>query len=807
MIDKLFFKALLNEVILLIGYTHFSNISNMNFNIGIKQNTLRVIIAGFFFLIIPTVLYACSNSVKSIKTGPYTLSFKQSKDGFGIIFLNDNMETYSQLAPARITIRANDTISIGNYIEKEYASSYQSVVKFDNQWIATAEITTAKGSVFGIEDKYTLLKEGVFLMYRQVEIKVARVEDVGFASTVSFASASDSGKSTDYEYFIPSILYRNTSEVRETAVAADLNVDRMYVKETRSGLPMAMLLEKKSGNILTLMHYKPNINVANNCGGGSSGEVNDELQYGSIGYTTCPVLSVDFHYPCAEGPRTYEGGTRVNGNSPVWSKRYHKVKSGNSHAYSIAMIPDSNIDYKDAMVYSFTTGYSIEEPRIVSMNMDTVYQQNIELFQAEYKQFGTGLVIAAGLPWSLNLPEGTNTEGVSFQMGFVGQQIAVGYHMYRYGLNSNDYETKRKGRAIVDFWMSDGIMSTYFPTVWWDPADNQTAGQRRNYPCFLRCFVDGMEGLLDAYRISVAYGEPQEQWNSTLKRVASNLVDKQNEDGSFYRAYRPDGEIETGGDRNTLGDSKLNTPVTVRFLVKMFEHTGEEKYKTAAIRAAEFSYNEIYLKLGKYVGGTPDNPNTVDKEAAIFALYCFNAVHELTGDFKYLKAAEHAANCAMSWTYCYDFAIPNRDEKDKAKNPFSKGGILGFSVIATGHSGADNFISYMFYEMFKLYIKTGNEIYLDMAKLLQNNTKLNTDFDGRMGYKYRAFMPEATNVADLAFRSVSVWLPWASIANIEPIIYLEEAFGERDIFKLKDSLPELRRKLAVYGIGGKPLRR
>ena len=90
----------------------------------------------------------------------------------------------------------------------------------------------------------------------------------------------------------------------------------------------------------------------------------------------------------------------------------------------------------------------------------------------------------------------------------------------------------------------------------------------------------------------------------------------------------------------------------------------------------------------------------------------------------------------------------------------------------------------MFYEMYKLYIKTGNELYLHMAKLLQNNTKLNTDFDGRMNYKYRAFMPEATNVADLAFRSVSLWLP-----------------------QIDMSLPELRSRLTIYGVGGKPLHR
>ena len=758
-------------------------------------------------LFIGFMLLSChkTNDEKYIRSNHYTLVLKKGNEGSQVIIRNGKEDAFYQNYPARITVRGNDTLSAGNYVEKEYARPYHSVMEKEYGLLATAEIKTDNASTFIVEDKYTLLTNGVFAIHRNVKVKQAQNGDSGFASTVSFIPQLNSSVNTHYEYFIPSILYRNTHQVRETAVAADLDVDRMYVKETRTGLPLAMIREKDTGNTLTLMHYKPVIDVAQNPGGGMPGEVNDELQYGSIGYNLQPVLSVDFRYPCAEGPRTYDSGWR--NQLPVWSKRYHSIKEGNSHTYSIALIPDKQADYNEAMVRSFGTAFNTEKPEIVEMDMNEIYQQNIDLFKAEYQEFGTGVVKAAGLPWSLDLPDGKNTEGVSFQMGFVGQQIAVGYHLYRYGLDNNDPESKRKGKTMVDFWMTDAIMGTYFPTVWWDPINNETAGRRRDYPSFLRCFVDGMEGLLDAYRISVAHGEPQESWNNALKRVASNLVNKQNEDGSFYRAYKPNGEVETGGDRNTRGDSKLNTPVAVRFLVKMYEHTGEEKYKEAAIKAAEFSYNEIYLKLGKYVGGTPDNPNTVDKEAAIFALYCFNAVHELTGDTRYLKAAEHAANCAMSWTYCYDFAVPNRNEEDALKNPFTQGGISGFSVIATGHSGADNFIAYMFYEMYKLYIKTGNEQYLYMAKILQNNTKSNTDFDGRMNYKYRAFMPEATNVADLAFRSVSLWLPWASIANIEPIVHLEEAFGEKDIFRINKPLPELRTQLSVYGVGGRALKR
>ncbi len=744
---------------------------------------------------------------KNIKGTNYTLVLKKSSDGFRVLIRDERNEIFYQNNPAQVTVRGKDTLSAGNYIEEKNIRAYQSVTREKYGFRAVARVNTINGSSFIVEDKYTLIENEVFAVYRDVKVDRAAAGDACFASTISFISKLGSSFHEDYEYFIPSILYRNTSEVWKTAIAADLNVERMYVKETRTGLPLAMLREKSTGIALTLMHYKPVIDIKENPGGGIPGEANDELQYGSIGYTLQPELSVDFCYPSAEGPRTYEPVQRKTDASPVWSKRYHQVRKGNQHRYTIVLIPDKKNSYNEAMISSFRTAFNMENPRIEPMDMAKIYHQNIDLFKAEYREYGTGSVKAAGLPWSLNLPDGVNKQGFSFQMGFVGQQIAVGYHLYRYGLDHKEDETRRKGKTIVDFWASKSIMSTYFPTVWWDPANDETAGRRRDYPSFLRCLIDGMDGLLDACRISAAYGEFQDRWDEALRRVASNLVNKQNEDGSFYRAYQTNGEVETGGDRNTQGDSRLNTPIAVRFLVKMYEYTGEEKYKEAAIKAADFSYNEIYLRLGKYVGGTPDNPNTVDKEAAVYALYCFNAVHELTGDVRYLDAAEHAANSAMSWTYCYDFAIPNRDEADAGKNPFTKGGILGFSIIATGHSGADNFISYLFYEMYKLYIKTGCESYLSMAKLLQNNTKLNTDFDGRMGYKYPAFMPEATNVADLAFRSVSVWLPWASIANIEPLVHLEEAFGEQDICKIYKTLPELRTQLSSYGVGGKLLKR
>lgn len=762
----------------------------------------RLVYAGVVIL----VSLFFQSFTKGISSGKYSLMSEKGRCGYGIVISDGTDIVSSQESPAIVSIKGSSDLTCAS---KTYTSGYSSVRKSGDKLIAKAKVTTPNGSVFSIRDTYSVLSDNSFSIDRNVNVIKCAAGDNGFSTRISIPINQGSGEIDGYEYFIPSILYKNTKFVRRNAVGANLDGGKMYVKETRCGMPLAMTRDISSGLTVTLLHHNPKIDVGENPGGGVPGEINNDLQYGSIGYGL-DSISIDYTYPCLEGPRTYEPRKPSNlRNNPgeIWYGRYHKISKGSGHKYRVALILNKTCSYTDAMTDSFREAYSLENPIVCKMSIEDIYKDNLILFKDEYTSFGTGGLISAGLPWSLALPDGKNTQGVSFQMGFVGQQIACGYHLYRYGKDYNDSDAVAKGKSIIDFWTSDPIMSACFPIVWWDPVNNDTAGQARGYPSFLRCFVDGMEGLLDACRISEAYNDRQDRWEWALDKVASNLVEKQNEDGSFYRAYSVTGEVAEELDRNTQAGSKLNTPIAVRFLVKMYEHTGENKYKEAAIKAGEYSYNEIFLKEGKYVGGTPDNPNTVDKEAAIFAMYAFNAIHELTGDPKYLKAAEHAGISTMSWAYCYDFAIPNKDESDASRNPFSNGGTLGYSLIATGHSGADNFIAYTFYEIYKLYIKTGDEIYLNMARFLEHNTKLSTDYSGKMGYRYKAFMPEATNIADLAFRSVSFWLPWCSIANIEPIVQLEEAFGVKDIDDITASLPELREKLYSYGVGGKPIRR
>ncbi len=746
----------------------------------------------------------------ALVSGSYRMEFVKGEEGYGLQLVDVSSlqatatattETimFDNEAPAKVKVRGGATTLLGTFAEKSYTAPYSAVSKKDYGYLATSTVKTDNGSEIIVEDAYHIEVGGIFAVERKVEVLSANIADKGFESVYSLKDPSDAETATGFDFFIPAILYKDTKNMVSGAIASGLNVDRVYVKETRTGLPLAMLRKQSNKYSVAIAHLDPQIDVGGEIGGGFKGDINNKLQYGSIGYSIKDGVAVDFCYPSAEGPTTYDAGSG-------WSQMYHKVEVGTSHTYKLSITPTTEQTYAKAMTKSFKAAYTAEEPYIdTTVNIDDIYDYNIEIFEDTYKEFGTGKVIAAGLPWSIKLEDGSIVE-YTFQMGFVGQQIPAAYHLMSTGYANNDASLVQKGTAMVDFWTSQTIMSDALPTVWWDPRDTETAGQSRGYPSFLRCFIDGMEGALDAYRVAKANGVEKTQWKNAVVKVGEFLVNNQNSDGSFYRAYNTNGTVCTSNaDSRYQGTSKLNTPIAVRFLAKMYEFTGEEKYKAAALKAADYAYNELYLGLEKYVGGTPDNANTVDKEAAIYAAYCFNAAYMLTGEEKYLEAADHAAASAMSWVYCYDFACPSSSALADT-NPFmEKGRVSGFSLIATGHSGADNFAAYLYYEMFKMYIETGEDFYLNAAKLLQNNSKLSTDYNGKMGWKYRALGPEASRVCDFSFTGVGVWLPWSGVANVEPIQNMRLAFGNADIMELTTDRDQLNAALQAYGVGGKPL--
>lgn len=736
------------------------------------------------------------------------LSF-EGIDGGGIAILHGKDTVAFRKDPVTINVLTDSEDGTGK--GTAISSGYGSLSRDGNNFVATASLVSSNGSEFSVKDTWSTLQDA-FIVERTVTVSRAGADDAGYSSGFSI-DAAGGGSGADYEYFIPNMIYKDTVQMRRRWISAYPEVNDAMVRESNLAMPLVMSCGKDDGRTVALFHHRPDIGVGNNPGGGKQGEINDELRYGSMGLHMGPVPGMGFTWPASYG--IDPGGT---GAKPSWSSIWHPVSEGAQDSYSLGIIAGRYGSFEEAFMDVYLSAYKLFDPRIAPMDIDKFYQGNIDVYKDYYMEWEHGDMKTAGLPWSVHIPDGKLTEKVSLQMGFVGEQIMDGAHLYRHGLRCGDDDARAKGEAIVDTWTSDKVAGGFFPFVWWDPwNDGPFAPAGEPYPIFVRCLADGMEGLLEACRVADAYGQPHPRWKETLVRIASNLVSVQNPDGSFYRAYNTEGHLnENGWDHKTLGSSKWNTTNVVRFLARMYEFTRDRKYRTAAVRAADFCYSQFFLKAGKYSGGTPDNPDVIDKEAAMCALYAFNAAAQLTGDRKYIDAAEHAALTAMSWVYVYEFAIPDRDwpvpeytikggmRYDADVNPFRNGGNLGMSIVSIGTSYFDTCASFLPFEFFKLYILTGKEIYYRMALFLQNDTKLSTDYDGRIGYKYPILSGEGFH-AGFVLEGPMVWLSWQGGAQMVPIVDLENIFGVKDLYKVSLPLPRLRKRLKAYGVGGGPL--
>ena len=729
-------------------------------------------------------------------TDSYISFVKNDKDLYEI-YIRDN-STNDLIAyndePAKITVRGTE--SFGMYETHDYAQGYNAVTETNYGYHCIAIINTSAKSQFRLMDSYYITQNYGITVNRKVTVIKAKSRDAGFESLFTLKNGAESKTVDDFEFFIPATVYKDTKYNASSALVTSLYNPQVYVKETRMGLPMTMIRNKNNNYYFSIVHAEPEITVNGELGGGADGDVNDDLEYGSLGFESekdgeASDIAVTFCYPCAEGPATFDSGSG-------WSKRFHEVTERHYHEYKVGLVTGKTDNFNDALVDSYEKSYLYVDAQCKQASNEVAYGQNIDCFSAEYTEITKNGLTSYGVPWELSLNPSASRGAYSYQMGFVGQQTSVGAHLYRQGLIKNNETYKKQGKNIVNFWTSSTIYpsESVFPYIWWEGAYGglHTTGTAGYAAIYLRMLCDGVEGILDAYLYGVENGEANQDWLDYCVRFANNLVSKQNDDGSFNRAFTKDGGVpgsefadsNIGNDPSDPAKFKINTPVAIRFLAKMYNTTNNETYKTAALAAADYSYEHIYLEMGKYVGGTCDNANVVDKEAAIYAMFGFRYAYALSNDVRYEKAMRHAACCALSWTFMYDYACP-ASEADEAYCPYVNGNVLGASIIATGHAGADCFAVYMWYDIFKVYEFTGVETYKKAAITLQNASKYLSDYDGSRGWRYRCLMAEACQVSDFLYHPTNqngtLWLPWCGVAQINPIVYTYQDYG---VYQLED---------------------
>jgi hypothetical protein len=139
----------------------------------------------------------------------------------------------------------------------------------------------------------------------------------------------------------------------------------------------------------------------------------------------------------------------------------------------------------------------------------------------------------------------------------------------------------------------------------------------------------------------------------------------------------------------------------------------------AAERAAEFVWQRF--GDGSYTGATLDNPDVVDKEAAILAAEAFLALAEATDDAVWLTRAASAASVAASWIYLWNVPMPV--DADVAGIHWKPGvPTTGLQLIASGVSMVDGFLSVNASVFARLWQRTGDGHWLDVARIVTHGT-------------------------------------------------------------------------------------
>lgn len=719
------------------------------------------------------------------ESGAFSLNFVQAAGEFHIQLVNnvqqESHKMFQIIKPIKIYFRTTG----GGQIE----SNYTSVVIKPYGVLASGAINSNNGSKLLVEDYYYIPKNagaGAFNVQRSITVTEASLTDSGYQSIFSVFT-EDAQVNTDFDWFVPNSVFGAFPNVFEAQ-------PYKLFRETILGLPMAMIRHKTSGYTLSLARYQPVIDYSTN----SFASISIHRDKSS---SNTPHSSIEVSYPTRDTAR-----------------RYFSLQEQKTTVYDMTIQVAQTPSFQAAMVDTYTKQFTLQDQRIVDTDIDEVYEVINEDFKTFMLSTEAKGITSYGLPWRVTLDTG-KIGPKSYQAGFVGQQIPAAYHMMLYGLKHNDEESLQNGLNIINFWVNSAKMMTSsgVPLIWYNGENNTWAG----YPTFTRMAVDAMEGLLDAYRLSQAYDIETNGWLEAVSACADFFVRAQNSDGSWYRCYNYQGTYYRGDEGDipwnpgsiAQSTSKNNTTMPVRFLGKMYEMTNKQTYIDAIVDAGEFIYTSLYPQ-NAYYGGTADNPDAMDKEAGVFAMYAYDTLLTLTGEEKWLECLKQATIFTMSSVLTVSFKIMPNATNLKAANGMKYGYTDGLSYIVCNGGGLDNYAAYIYYQLFRLYIHTNEEVYLNMAEFIQQNTKSAMNWDGTLEYAYKSLVPEASTIYTFGFGSATddegiqgVWLPWASVANAEPIAKMYDNFGEADVIFAKDiDHSQLVEMLQIFGVGGHPHR-
>lgn len=664
---------------------------------------------------------------------------------------------------------------------------YERAAVGERKLTCTGVVRSRRGTKFLFRDTYRPTTPGAFELTREVEVSDVQAGDMAF-NTAFHVALGQAAAFAAHEFFVPSIWYR-TNFTRPIAgqLASDPN-DRFFLfREDRLPLPLVAARDRETGDTVALTHVaaEPTTFVGDQ---GLARVVDDRLQFGSLGVVRQDDVALCFVFPGSEGEKNRTKGAGPKG----WALRSHPVRSGIAHRYELMLSTAITASYPDAVEQTWTRAFGLYQPNVYRVDLPVAFSGLIDTLDHYYVGKAEGYD-APGFPFSVYLPDG-KVRAYNYQMGFVGRQLPNAFFLLHEGIDHRRKGWQKKGEAIVDFWAQESLCADGWPRTWYDPSHEAgkhghwRKSDNRHGGIAMRVAATGMEGMLSAWLKMRQSHHDKPAWGAACRRFGDWLVANQNEDGSYYLAY---GQTTADGRREPTEASKAATCNPIRYLVTLHEATQDARYLQAARRAGEFCLlhsHEPYF----YAGSVVDNPVTPDRESGQESLAAYLALRDATKEKRWLEAAVQAARYTETWMMAYEVPAVADDTQGFPADR----SVVGQTVIATGHSAADLGLAFSAHDFYRLSLFTGDEHFLDVARLLVHNTKQSLNWDGSLypGLP-KGLQLEAFSVAMPRRRGVMECLSWNYAAHLDPLVRFKDRFGDIDLDVVERLPLEKRREL------------
>jgi len=650
-------------------------------------------------------------------------------------------------------------------------AGYHSVDGKGNTLTGKATLSGPNESRFEVEDRWR--QEGaVVRLERNVSVS-GNATNNGFMSGFQF----DFVKPllwTDAEWFAPGMIYGGFEHLTETAIGGKANYrpGNYTVRIREDRLPAPLFLARFKDNAwVAVLNPNPrgDTTAFEALDVKGAARINARFQFGAIGgQRRDGRLSVGFWFPGSEGEVTYAGNTYPGGQMHQWRRRYHPIKDGFAHRWQVAFRFGRDDSFPASYANAWRWAWEEIKPVVVPHDIDQVRRCLVDALAANVMQVEDRAGIPNAIPCVPGRPENPDPKTV---MGFTGKALESAEFLLAESRLDNTERGERL-RALAEKIIASFLRLKIAPPegegFYIKSGKTTTARGHLKLPeVYLRSFGDDIKALLRAYEREKKAGHDRPEWLAWARQFADWLLTQQQPGGGFPRSWLPpDGAVHS--------DSPNSSFNAIPLLVQLNRLTNEPKYLDAARCAGDFCWANGQSR-GRFVGGTIDNPDVLDKEAGTLSLEAYLALYEATKESKWLARAKAAADYAETWIYTWNVPMP--DDADNAALHWKRGvPTVGLQLIATGHSLVDQYMSFDADEYARLYKHTGDEHYLDVARILLHNTKAMLALPGR-AYDLRApgWQQEHWSLAPRrGFGLHRLWLPWVSTSHLNGIFGLME---------------------------------